>query len=86
MGQPHVRLARRIRDCIDRSLYREHKLTDEAKLALDLFTIQAYKTHYSIEPMVTQGLDEDAATLTRRLLALGVQIIFLSVEFDKKDK
>lgn len=52
------------------------------RMALDMLITQSYKTHYAVSLLVERGQIEDAATMTRRMLELGVQSIFIGSEPD----
>lgn len=52
-------------------------LHDEVARVLDMFMYQAYKAHGSVYILGVRAHVEDAATITRRLLEIAIQAIFI---------
>lgn len=48
--------------------------------AVDFLVVQAYKAHDAVAELAEVGLAEDAATVTRRLLELGVQAVYIGAD------
>lgn len=55
-------------------------------LVLDMFMIQASKTHAAVSIIAQHGMMEDCATLTRRLMELGVQAVYIGAESDAREQ
>lgn len=53
-------------------------LRSPLRLALDFFLVQSYKSHGSVGLLAERAQTEDAATLTRRLLEMGVQAAYIA--------
>lgn len=53
-------------------------LPDEVSRAVDMLFIQAFKAHLSVGELAELALVEDAATIVRRLLELGIQAVYIA--------
>lgn len=53
-------------------------LPDEVSRAVDMLFIQAFKAHLSVGELAELALVEDAATVVRRLLELGIQAVYIA--------
>ena len=53
-------------------------------LVLDMLLVQSLKAHLAVSPLCQHGLMEDAATITRRLLELSVQAVYIGQEGDER--
>lgn len=51
--------------------------TDVVSIVLDMLLLQGYKSHLSVPVLCEHGFVEDAATITRRLLELSVQAVYI---------
>jgi hypothetical protein len=58
--------------------------SNEMSIVLDMHMIQAYKAHLSVCLLCEHGMIEDAATITRRLLELSIQTVYIAAEDDPK--
>src|SRR5689334_17959727 len=58
----------------------ERRLESVVHVTLDMLMTQAYKTHYAVSVLAERGHVEDAATLTRRLMELAVQAVYIGAE------
>lgn len=54
--------------------------------ALDLLFIQAFKSHGSLYSLCVMGHGEDAATIARRLLEIALQVGYLCLEDQEREK
>jgi hypothetical protein len=54
--------------------------------ALDFMLIQAYKAHEAVAVLLENGLAEDGATVTRRLLEIGVQAIYIGADSEAEER
>ena len=50
------------------------------KTALDFLFVQAYKAHDAVAILAAEGLVEDGSTVTRRLLELGIQAVYIGAD------
>ena len=57
-------------------------LPSHVHVALDMFLTQAYKTHFGARLLAERAQAEDTATLTRRLMELAIQAIYIAHEDD----
>jgi hypothetical protein len=55
-------------------------LLGELALAIDMLMVQAYKAHGSVYLLAEVAHVEDAATITRRLLELAVQAVYIGAD------
>src|SRR5687768_8783561 len=61
--------------------YQEHRqLVDPIHLAIDMLMTQAYKAHLSVRILAEHAHVEDAATISRRLLEISVQTVYIGEE------
>jgi hypothetical protein len=54
-----------------------------AHIAVDMLLTQAYKTHFAVRLLAERAQPEDAATLTRRLMELAIQAIYIGCDDDE---
>jgi len=54
--------------------------------ALDLFFIEAFKSHQSLYLLAVAGHEEDAATIGRRLLEIAFQVSYLCSDSSKREE
>ena len=62
------------------------QLIDPIHLAIDMLMTQAYKAHLSVRLLAEHAHVEDAATITRRLLELAVQTVYIGEESESDER
>jgi hypothetical protein len=67
---------------LEPAIEKPHRLADEVTRATDMLMVQAYKAHASVYLLAVRAQVEDAATITRRLLEIAVQTIFITGDSD----
>src|SRR5436309_2616747 len=65
-----------LEDAIDR----RRPVASLTEIAIDMLMLQAYKSAVSVHEVALLGHLEDAATLARRLMDLGVQMAYISIK------
>jgi hypothetical protein len=70
----------------EQAVVKERTLDSAFARALDLFFIQAFKSHQSLYPLCVMGHGEDAATIARRLLEIALQVAYLCSEEPKREE
>jgi hypothetical protein len=71
------RLHLEVAEALEQAIASKRSLTSNAHVALDMFMTQAYKSHFGVWLMAERAQAEDAATLTRRLMELSIQAIYI---------
>jgi hypothetical protein len=67
---------------LEESIAKPRHLVDEVARTADMLMVQAYKAHASVYFLAVRALIEDAATITRRLLEIAVQAVYITGESD----
>jgi Family of unknown function (DUF5677) len=70
----------RVATTLEEVVARERAPDSAFARALDLFFIQAFKSHQSLYLLCVHGLGEDAATIARRLFEIALQVEYLCLE------
>ncbi len=79
-NHPAFNLWRRVCSNMEEAIVRPRNIQPAFPRALDLLFIQAFKSFSSLYVLCVRGLDEDAATILRRLLEITMQAKFLAQE------
>jgi hypothetical protein len=76
----------RLAQAQEEAVVKERRLDSAFARALDLFFIQAFKSHQSLYPLCVMGHGEDAATIARRLFEIALQVGYLCCEEPKREE
>ena len=72
---------------MEEAIVKERNVTTSFARALEMFFIQAFKSHQSLYLLCVRGLGEDAATIARRLPEIALQVGYLcSVETQREER
>jgi hypothetical protein len=70
----------------EEAVIKDRNLQGPFARALDLFFIEAFKSHQSLYLLSVNGHGEDAATIARRLLEISLQVSYLCQEESERDE
>jgi hypothetical protein len=84
--RPAFDLWLRLAQILEEAVVKERKLDSAYARALDLFFIEAFKSHQSLYSLCVMGHCEDAATIARRLLEIALQVGYLCSEESKREE
>ena len=76
----------RLAQLLEEAVVKERRLDSAFARALDLFFIEAFKSHQSLYPLCVMGHGEDAATIARRLFEIALQVGYLCSEEPKREE
>ncbi len=67
---------------LEQAVKQPRRLVNEVARVADMLMVQAYKAHASVYFLAVRAQIEDAATITRRLLEIAVQAIYITGDSD----
>lgn len=70
---------------LEQAIAKPCHLTNEVARTADMLMVQAYKAHVSVYFLAVRALIEDAATITRRLLEIAVQTVYITGDSDSAE-
>jgi hypothetical protein len=71
---------------LEEAMVTPHAHRDELGLTLDMLFVQGHKAHLSVMRLAELALVEDGATITRRLMELGIQAAYITNPPDDQGK
>jgi hypothetical protein len=71
---------------MEAAVAKERNLHSSFAVALDLLFIMAFKSYQALYLLCVNGLGEDAATITRRLFEVALQVEFLSSDVTSREE
>lgn len=77
---PDFSLHSRVAEALLPFVLHERRVSAPCETALDFLLIQAYKAHDAVAVLAENGLIEDAATVTRRLMEVGIQAVYIGAD------
>jgi hypothetical protein len=78
--RPAFNLWFRVAQLLEDVVVRDRRHDSAFGRALDLFFLEAFKSHQSLYPLCVMGHGEDAATIARRLFEIALQVGYLCSE------
>lgn len=84
--RPAFDLWLRVHEMLEELVIKPRTLQSAYSRALDLFFVEAFKSHGSLYPLCVMGHGEDAATIARRLLEIAFQVGYLCLEDQDREK
>ena len=75
-------LHREVAERLEEVISARRQLPSHVHVALDMLMTQAYKTHLAVRLLAERAQAEDAATMTRRLMELGIQAVYIGCDDD----
>lgn len=73
-------LHRDVATTLESAVRRTRRLADGVSRAADMLMVQGYKAHGSVYLLAVRAQVEDAATITRKLLEIAVQTIYITAD------
>ena len=68
----------------EEAIQKPRRLVDEVAWASDMLMVQAYKAHASVYLLAVRAQVQDPATITRRILEIAVQTIYITGDSDRE--
>lgn len=82
--QREFTLHARVASTLETALLSSRPFPTNSHLVLDMLMVQCLKAHATVSLLTQHGLMEDSSTITRRLLELSVQAVYIGMEEDDK--
>lgn len=84
--RPAFNLWFRVAQLLEEAVVKDRTQDSAFSRALDLFFLEAFKSHQSLYPLCVLGHGEDAATIARRLFEIALQVGYLCSEELKREE